>query len=231
MGAYTPDVDVVQLDAATVVHGLLAEEATERMSLMVIATHARQGTGRLILGNVADEMVRRGRLPVMVIPPLADAPMLAVPHVTRVLVPLDGSSMAEQALRPILGWLGASPPSELAPRDLMLLAVAEDPTVLQQAEVYLERVANAVEPCVPSVEVSTHAAVGEPSRAIVSATDIGMVRSYGDWVVADLIVMATHGRGGVARYLYGSVASYVVPRVRVPVLLVHAPSDKWPVAG
>jgi hypothetical protein len=38
----------------------------------------------------------------------------------------------------------------------------------------------------------------------------------------DLLMMATHGRGGVQRLVLGSVASYVVPRVRVPVLLVHS---------
>jgi nucleotide-binding universal stress UspA family protein len=37
----------------------------------------------------------------------------------------------------------------------------------------------------------------------------------------DLVMMATHGRGGLERWLFGSVAAYVLPRVHVPVLLVH----------
>jgi nucleotide-binding universal stress UspA family protein len=74
---------------------------------------------------------------------------------------------------------------------------------------------------VPAVHVIAASRLGSPAGAIVSAADLGLVDPGGTWVPANLIVMATHGRGGVGRWLYGSVASYVLPRVHAPVLLVH----------
>jgi nucleotide-binding universal stress UspA family protein len=219
---YVPDVEIREVDAPTATGGLLSLEQAERCDVVVMASRARQGAGRLILGSVADDLVRQGRSPVLIVPPLAPAVTSDLPRVTRVVLPLDGSALAEQALAPVLGWLGANPPSELAPRDLTLLAAAADEATLAASQRYVEQMRERLAPRLPSVAVSALSIVGDPGRIIVDTGEAGEPNPAGAREHADLIVMATHGRSGLARYLYGSVASHVVAHSKVPVLLVHA---------
>ncbi|ELY50052.1 universal stress protein [Natronolimnohabitans innermongolicus] len=68
----------------------------------------------------------------------------------------------------------------------------------------------------PDVEVETAVLEGSPSRVIASQAQPG---------TCDLVVMGTHGRGGIDRLLLGSVAERVVRRASVPVLTVQVGSD------
>jgi len=137
----------------------------------------------------------------------------------RILVPLDGSPLAEMALPKAVELLSDRPGATL-----ILLRAAEartlpgvDPidaqaTVVREAESYLAAVgerlrAQGVTHVVRSVWYSSAA------KAIVEA---GRVRGV------DLIVMSTHGRSGLRRALRGSVAESVLRRTRIPILLVSA---------
>lgn len=222
---YVQDVDVLQTDAPSSLRGLLDLEDRRTTDLAIIASHTRDGVERLMLGSVADGLVREGREPVLVVPPLADVPSMSVPLMRRVLVPLDGSALAEQALAPVIGWLGGTPPSELAPREVVLFSVATSKATLHHAERYVADMRDRLAPLLPSVHVIAASRLGSPAGAIVSAADLGLVDPGGTWIPADLIVMATHGRGGLGRWLYGSVATYVLPRVHAPVLLTHPRLD------
>lgn len=232
--AYVPDVDIEQVEAPSVLEGLLEIEHRTSADVMVIASHARQGAGRVFLGSVADGLVREGNAPVLVIPPLAPMPEDAIPLLTQVLVPLDGSELAEQALGPVLGWMGGAVPSELAPRELTLVSAAEHEQLASQYEGYLSAMREMLTSRLRSVRVSAHTLLGSPSEAIVTAAESGLPSETGQIVPANLIIMSTHGRGGLGRWLYGSVAEYVLPRVHVPVLLTHprqASSSTPPLEG
>lgn len=140
----------------------------------------------------------------------------------RVLVPLDGSPLAEMALPKALELLSDSPSATL-----ILLRAAHatslpgiDPTeaqaaVVREAESYLDAIAARLEArgvarIVRSVWYSTAA------KAIVEAADVRR---------ADVIVMSTHGRSGLGRLLLGSVAESVLRGTRTPILLVSARGD------
>jgi nucleotide-binding universal stress UspA family protein len=219
---YVPEVQIAQVDAPTVTGGLLDLARTDGCDVVVMASHARQGAGRLILGSAADELVRQGRCPVLVVPPHAPTATTAFPRIIRVLVPLDGSVRAEQALAPVLAWLGATPPSELAPRDLVLLAVTDEEVGLEPAQRYVDQQRERLAPRLPSVAVTALSTVGFAGGVIVELGAVTEPDARDTLPRCDLIVMATHGRSGLARYLYGSVATYVVAHATVPVLLVHA---------
>jgi nucleotide-binding universal stress UspA family protein len=139
----------------------------------------------------------------------------------RILVTLDGSDVAVRALEPARVLAGA------LKAEVLLLRVVEGPTAqppvvggsgaqagsyepLSEAEQYLESVAATV----PSGEYSvrTLAVVGDPPVAIAEAA-----RTHG----AHLIAMATRGRGGLARWLLGSVATATLQQASVPLLLVR----------
>jgi nucleotide-binding universal stress UspA family protein len=221
MQPYVPDVSIEIQDAGTVLQGLLAIEAQRQTSVVVLASHARRGMQRYFLGSVADGLVREGPSPVLVIPPLVETPRQRLPLMTRLLLPLDGSMLAEQALGPVTGWLGGRTPSEITPREVFLLSVESSQQGVLDAGRYLEGVRSLLAPRVPSVQVTTYALQGVAPDAIVAAANQGVPSSAGERAPADLIVMATHGRGGLGRWIYGSVAEFVVARVSVPILLTH----------
>ena len=141
-------------------------------------------------------------------------------RVKTILVPLDGSVLAESALTPAV---------ELA-RDhgarLMLLRAAEahtfpmaDPTEAQvqavrAAEEYLAGVRLRLRQ-EGGDDIESSVWYGPPAEAIVEAARFRR---------ADLIVMSSHGRSGVGRLVLGSVAESVLRGSRVPILLIR-PGD------
>ena len=139
--------------------------------------------------------------------------------VDRVLVPLDGSPLAEIALPQALAVLRDSPSATL-----ILLRAAEattlpgvDPTeaqvaVVREAEEYLDGVATRLRGEGLS-RVTTSVWYSSAAQAIVEAARVRRV---------DLIVMSTHGRSGLRRVVRGSVAESVLRRTGTPILLVSA---------
>lgn len=140
----------------------------------------------------------------------------------RALVPLDGSSVAEAIIPFILDIAG---PLDM---EVVLLRVVEPiaPMVIEgsrhvevedvearrtDAEEYLAPVA--VELRNKGVRVESRVRRGNTTEEIVAAA-----RETG----ADLIAMSTHGRGGLGRLMFGSVAQAVLGHVDMPVLLMRA---------
>lgn len=136
----------------------------------------------------------------------------------KILIPLDGSALAESAL---------AKATEVAGNEstLMLLRAAEahtlpgvDPTeaqveVVREAEEYLAAVAARLkEQGVERVETSVW--YGPAASAIVEAARLRK---------ADLIVMSTHGRSGLGRLILGSVAESVLRGTTTPILLLRVP--------
>lgn len=139
----------------------------------------------------------------------------------RVLVALDGSQVAEAVIPFILDIAGPLdmevvlarvivPPEPLIVEGSVQLAV-EDPEVARvDAEEYLA--ALAVELREKGVRARTQVGTGRPAEEIVD-----MAREAG----ADLIAMTTHGRSGLGRLLFGSVAEAVLRESKLPVLLLR----------
>jgi nucleotide-binding universal stress UspA family protein len=137
----------------------------------------------------------------------------------RVLVPLDGSPLAEMALPKATALLSDSPSATL-----ILLRAVEAPTlpwvdpteaqfaVVREAEEYLEAVATRLRnEGLPRVATSVW--YSSAARAIVEAAGVRRV---------NLIVMSTHGRSGLCRVVRGSVAESVLRGTPTPILLVSA---------
>ena len=137
----------------------------------------------------------------------------------RVLVPLDGSALAEAAIDAALD-LGGGMASKL-----VLLRAAEahtlpgaDPTeeqvaVVREAEEYLAAVAERLTKR-GLKDVDTSVWYGPAAAAVIEAAKLKK---------ADLIVMSTHGRSGLGRLILGSVAESVLRGTTTPVCIVRAP--------
>lgn len=137
----------------------------------------------------------------------------------RILVPLDGSTLAESAIATAAEMVRPG-----AAATLVLVRAAEAHTfpgadateaqvkVIQEAETYLAGVTERLKKQ-GLANVETSVWYGPPAAAIV---DAARARK------ADLIVMTTHGRGGLGRVILGSVAESVLRGTTTPILLLRA---------
>lgn len=201
---------------------ILVEIGLRRADLVIMCTHGRSGLGRWIYGSVAEQVLHRSPVPVLLVHPIGDATTLGPePTHTSFLVPLDGSAFAEGAL------LHAAALARAFDGTILLLRATEPPMVAytypqvtlvqrsseelqQEAESYLEQVAVRLRS--DGLAVQTVVREGWPADVIAHE---------GAALGPNLIVMTTHGRTGVARLLLGSVALQVVRRSALPVMLIR----------
>jgi nucleotide-binding universal stress UspA family protein len=210
--------------------------ATES-DLLVMTTHGRGPLARFWLGSVADALVRQASVPILLVQPKEAPPDLAQePVIRRVLMPLDGSELAEQILEPALalgdatqaeytllrvvqpmipgGHIPASAKVSVLREPLLKQLQARHRQEWTEAQGYLERIAEQLR--ARALTVQTRVVSQErPATAILEDAS-----AHG----ADLIALATHGRGGLKRLLLGSVADKVLRGAATPVL-VNRPVD------
>ena len=216
------------LEGAAVAELLAGHAATTNADLVVMTTHGRGPLSRLWLGSVADEMVRRATTPVLLVRPHEKAVDLATePEIRHILIPLDGSALAEQVLAPatVLGGLTQAEFTLLrvyGPSiDVDLLGYAAQEGVegaVEQlrvrAEGYLQGVAEGF--TTQGFKVQTKAVPGQhPANAILDAAQN---------LAVSLIALETHGRRGLPRLLLGSVADKVIRGASVLVLVHRSPT-------
>jgi len=237
LGANAPEAIVPLLLEGAVFEAIREHVTREKVDLVVMTTHGRGPLGRFWLGSVTDKLLRQLSVPLLLVHPSATAPDLtAVAVLEHVLVPLDGSELAERMLAPAaaLGELMGSqytllrvvrpvhptlPHTEGLSIAQLAGEIVDQIEKLQaelrsEAQTYLGGVAERLQR--RSLRVQTRVAFDEhPAAAILrEATSCG----------ADLIAMETHGRGGLSRLFLGSVADKVLRGSTLPVLL-QRPSE------
>jgi nucleotide-binding universal stress UspA family protein/predicted transcriptional regulator len=184
----------------------LADELSA--AAIVIASHGHGGFKRVVLGSVARQLVSHTSIPVFLVR-ATTAEHRPEPSLNRLLVPLDGSVLAESAL-------DVAREAAVAGSTLVLVRVADATAQgVPMATAYLDRVAASLRAA--GVAVETRAIVGK-SRSAVS-------RHLAEAAAAsnvDAIVMSTHGRGGVSGWFVGSVADEVIRNADRPVLVASA---------
>lgn len=185
------------------------------IDLVVMPTRGRTGLSRLLLGSATERVLRSSSIPVLTINP--DADQFRYPY-KNVLVPTDGSDTADVALEAgvELATIHDAGVHVLSVVDVTSLGIDVHSEVQvnvleERAETVIEEATGyASEQSVESVE-----GVVEYGSAVHRA-----IRSYVDEHDVDLVVMGTHGRSGLDRYLLGSVAEKIVRTAPVPVLTV-----------
>jgi nucleotide-binding universal stress UspA family protein len=134
-----------------------------------------------------------------------------------ILIPLDGSVMAEAAIAQARQLAGSDAATFLLVRAANVLALPGTHLIdaqigaVREAEEYLASLRRRLER-EGARGIETHVWYGPAAPAIVEAA-----RLYG----VDLIVMSTHGRSGLGRLVFGSVAESVLRGTTVPILLVR----------
>lgn len=217
-------------DGARVIDGLVGYADEVGADLIVMTSHGRSGLRRALWGSVADAMIRKTAVPVLVIHPDREDPPDETPaSIDHILVPLDGSPLAESVLGPTTEVAKATGAkitlthvvpdlSYLGPRILGFRPDRLEPA-LEGALALLEPLASDLRK--EGFDATVHPVVGgEPSAAIAALADE---------LEADLIAIATHGYGGAKRTLVGSVTDRLLGATKLPLLVVRPPEKRHPV--
>jgi nucleotide-binding universal stress UspA family protein len=201
-------------------------EAERVADLVVMATHGRGVFSRFWLGSVADACIRGSETPVLLVRPEDEETTGPPQGVARVVVPLDGSRIAQTAL-PIGEHLARTlrVPFHLVqsisyPVGFAFNHVGAEWTPAVSAEGiawanrYMED--KVAEVRGRGIEPTPHVVMDErPSKAILDVAGEG-----------GLVVIATHSVGGIGRALLGSVTDKVVRGALGPVLVVRPPNER-----
>lgn len=194
----------------------------ESMDLIALATHGRSGVQRWFYGSVAEKVLHTTPTPLLLIRPTEDH--AAVPaDLTQIVVPLDGSRLAEKALAVAEGL------TERAQVPLVLLRVVEllsldfgDPFATSYAA-YPELL-NRLQEAADSYINERATALRAKGYTVLTETPVGLpadkIVHYAHAHPGSVVVMATHGRTGVANVMLGSVARRVVQHGNTPTLIV-----------
>ena len=221
MAATAPRVSYQVLHAASVIEALVAYEARAHADLAILATRHHERSSLFPAGRLADSLLRRGPAALLLVPIEASQRDIPVATVTRLLVPLDGSPLSETALAPLRTLLSGT--SEQAiPRHVTLLNVDERSVERPDSQAYLDQVRAALAATLAPapVEFETLVAHGMAAEVLAAAAH-GTLNADGSRAPYDLVLMATHGRGGIGRWLFGSVAEYALRSLTVPMLLMR----------
>jgi len=193
---------------------IVAVARQRRCRLIVSATHGYSGMKRMLLGSTAEYIVRHSPCPVLTIrrPNLGKAG--GTGRIRSILSPVDLSAPSKEAssyatdlavrLKAQLTLLNVVPPID---------APGSTERAFAGAAKQLEKLAAKVRPKLPQVK----------SRIVIGTKAAAAIVAEAAASSADLIVIATHGRGGLGRILLGSTAEGVIREASCPVLVVRRP--------
>lgn len=205
----TPMIEIGQ--TATIINRVAKNEGVD---LILMSTHGRTGLKHLVYGSVTGSVLKHAPCPVLA--------MRADRLIKNILVPLDGSVLSERALLPALDLARKSEARvtlfSVEPLEIELFEETrgmypqiEPPTKkMLEVEDYLKMLCNKY--ASDDVPVDWAISVGSAAEEILAyAYDEGF----------DLIAMSTHGRTGLSRLFYGSVAENVLRHAVEAVLVVR----------
>lgn len=184
---------------------LINLQTREHVSLVVMATHARTGLARVVLGSVADRLVRHGHCPALVLRARGRLPER--PALAHALIPLDGSAMSELALATLSDVAG-----RLVKRVTLLRVIAHDER--SGAAMDAQR---ALDVARERVERESEGLRGQVETLLRWGTAAQQILE--EAAAHDLIIMTTQGQTGASRWAFGSVADEVLRETQTPILL------------
>jgi nucleotide-binding universal stress UspA family protein len=214
---------------------LLADIEKHKPDLIVMTTHGRGPFSRFWLGSIADGLIRHASVPILLLRPQPGvADFHREPECRRMLVLLDGSSLAEQIIphaiemarfknaectlmqliepvMPLLFYPAASEGRSEIDHEILTQMYEAQQQRATVADSYLAKVAKGL--AAQGVPVKTMVVANQPiASAILQELETGNF---------DLVALATHGHGGVRRMIVGSVADKVIRSANCPVLVLH----------
>lgn len=204
----------------TVADALANDTSVSRADVLVVGANPHHGLLRLVEGAVSDTLASRARCALLIVP--ADYSRSSEGPLQRLMFAVDGSEPSLHAVRVGLGFA--------APTTLLYAAYVVDRAVRLTDLVPVRALEDAYraegEDALARVGPLFHATGNPTKRGIVetrpTSDDVAhaLMRDAVHWH-AELLVVGTHGRRGIAAWLIGSVARRIAHLAQVPVLLVR----------
>jgi len=202
---------------------ILESTNKDRDTLTAMATHGRSGAKRWLLGSVAEKVLRGTTNPLFLVRAAA-AKRSPQRIIDSIVVPLDGSPLAERILPTVSNWARA------LDVEVTLVRAFELPTAayygsegyLPDYEAFREEARKEAAAYLKEKEASL---IGEGVRTVSILTIEGPaadeIINYAQTAPRAVIAMSTHGRSGVRRWILGSVTEKVVRHGDDPVLVIR----------
>jgi nucleotide-binding universal stress UspA family protein len=192
------------------------------VNLIVMSSHARGRLRRIALGSVTDYLIRHTNVPVLVVRPPADfAGTMIDQTVSRIVVPLDGSVLAEQVLpevaalavqlRSTVSLIQVLTPVSYSQREIMQPGLPWWDEDIATADAYLTRAAGYL----------TEQGIAVSKEVLLSDDIATAILDYATRTRADILALATSGTGGMSRYVFGTVADEVTRKSSTSLLVFH----------
>jgi nucleotide-binding universal stress UspA family protein len=199
---------------------------------VVMTTRGLGGLDRWRLGSVADKVMRLAPCPVVLIRPAEDSPPRDEPWWPRqILVPLDGSPPAEEALPTAYDWAAALGCAVVLVRVQPWLStqMAIDERYIPDAGRFEEEAAQAAAEYLAYLQQRAPAGLTVTSE-VLRGDPAACLIEFAETQPVDLVVMSSHGRGGVGRMALGSVTDRIVrhglPTCIVPAAALRSANDQ-----
>ncbi len=211
---------------------ILAIADSREIDLIVMCSHGRSGFAHWALGSVAHTLAHESTIPLLVLREKEPASLLANTEPLCALVPLDGSRLSEAALipaaqvvtalaAPAQGALHLAQVVKLVPRTAEEGFISEsNEEVFQRARAYLAQVTERLQTTRKELKLSLTSSVEcekDVSTALLHLEEHGVEGLGG----CDLIAISTHGRGGLERWVMGSVTDRLLTSTKLPMLIVR----------
>lgn len=219
------------------------------IDLVVMATHGRKGLERMLVGSIAENVLRHVEVPVLMLRPERSEKMPETTAMSNVLIPLDETEFSRTVLNHVVRLL---PPSE---HHLTLLRVATAPAgeapvgaipgvpgawsvttdyrgLDEEAKIRLEQERSSYYTRLIEDRKADLLAEMESARALLAEAGFTVectvrfgqaaeeISDFANFNNVAMVVMATHSRAGLERLVLGSVAKEVLSRAHVPVMMV-----------
>jgi nucleotide-binding universal stress UspA family protein len=208
-----------------------AEE--NKVDLIMMASHGRSGAQRWTIGSVADKILRAAKVPVWLVHADSQKQLSYDQWPTRsLLVPLSGTDLSASVI-PHAKTLAKQ---KGAPMDVILMEVVEPPIAPsyyspeltgmplnwgQFVEQEISRSKNSVKEYLSTIANQFHSEGITVSSLILTGTPAEEIVTYANKNPYTVVIMATHGRTGLSRLVYGSVAQSVLYGITNPMVLVQ----------
>jgi nucleotide-binding universal stress UspA family protein len=212
----------VEGDAASMIVDTAVDEGVD---LIVMSTHGRSGFNKWILGSVTERVLHSAPCPVLAI--RSDQP------ITRLLIALDGSQLAEKAIEPALALADTLKARVTLLRVNEPLLADHKPSVQFEWEVGRESIHtleqnrrnNAENYLCEVVRRAGHNGLNR-QWMVVNGQPVPKILEFAQLQSTDLIAMSTHGRSGLRRWLLGSVTAKVMHSFPGHMLIVRPPNKE-----